>query len=171
MSGRVDLGGSERTYGYGTKHAHGPRVESTPSGNGDIFNFQTEEKAQQDAPDAPEESAPSALSGNWLQEFDPRMKTTVCPTEGTAIIFLPGEDCSWCCPHYTRRERISHHGSGDISRVAKHASPTSIRCKALECGSLLPLCHQPTCWRGILHAFETPRASSLEGKRQQAAAL
>jgi len=42
---------------------------------------------------------------------------------------------------------------------------------ALECGSLLPLFHQPACWLGIVHAFEIPRASSRDRKRQQAAAL
>ena len=46
-----------------------PGVESPPSGNGNIRNFQTEEKAQQAAPDAPEESSARALSGDWPQEL------------------------------------------------------------------------------------------------------
>lgn len=54
-------------------------MESPPSRNGDVFNFQTEEKAQQDAPDAPEEPATRALTDYWLQECGPRTKASDDP--------------------------------------------------------------------------------------------
>jgi hypothetical protein len=72
--------------------------------------------------------------------------------------------------------RISHQGFGSAcpdksGRAAEKRFSVGIWSEALECGSLLPLCRQPACWRGIVHAFEMPRASSRGGKRQQAAAL
>jgi hypothetical protein len=38
---------------------------------------------------------------------------------------------------------------------------------ALECGSLLPLLHQPACWRRILLQVEIP-ASKLAGRKAAA---
>jgi hypothetical protein len=32
--------------------------------------------------------------------------------------------------------------------------------EACECDSLLPLCHQPACWQGIVPVSEIPRACS-----------
>jgi hypothetical protein len=72
--------------------------------------------------------------------------------------------------------RISHQEFGSARAdksgwAAEKPFSVGIRSGALECGSLLPLCRQPACWRAIVHAFEMPRASSRGGKRQQAAAL
>jgi len=41
---------------------------SPPGGNRNIRNLQAEKKSPQDAPDAPEEQAASAVSGDWPQE-------------------------------------------------------------------------------------------------------
>jgi len=38
---------------------------------------------------------------------------------------------------------------------------------ALECGGLLPLWHQPACWRGIVLSGEIP-ASKLAGRKAAA---
>jgi hypothetical protein len=55
-------------YGYRKEHAREQGMVSPPGGNRYIRNLQAEKKSPQDAPDAPEEQAAGALSGDWPQE-------------------------------------------------------------------------------------------------------
>ena len=115
----------------------------------------------------------------WRPSADLFCKSAAFPSPSRAV--CEALDCGSLLPLF--RPPPCWRPSADLfCRSAAFPSPSRAVCEALECGSLLPLFRQPACWRPLFsrsrstraqcrRCLKTPRASSRNGKRQQAAAL